>query len=103
MPQSPNVDGLPLWLQITISLAFLILTGLAVGRGYFSTSRKAPDTVPVVSQLSAQSLVDHHQEFVSLNKNLMELTHYIRSQIEVERELCGRLRALREHLDGQAL
>lgn len=108
MPQPPNVDGLPGWLQITITLLFGVVT-LVVGIRQYQ--RRPRDDMPMMqapmAHLADMGAIRHladtnHAlagEVVSLERCLSELTHHTRQGNEISRELCQRLREVKERLD----
>lgn len=110
-PQPPNVDGLPGWVQIVVSLAFLALTAVAVGKSYaHPKSRGGPGhgggeiTIAHLSDMSAvRDNTDAHRalaaELISVGRIIGENTHYLRENNDLSRETCQRLRELRERLD----
>lgn len=108
MPQPPNVDGLPGWLQVTITLLFGAVTLIVGLKGYRSRPR---DDAPVIqapmAHIADMSAIRHLTEtchtlcgaIVSLERSLNEHTHYERQSAELEREVAQRLRELKERLD----
>lgn len=113
MTQPPHIDGLPLWAQIAISLLFGLAALGAAYKGYFTRSK--PDVQAGDKQTAAilgASIADmgairHLSDCViqlqgtieRLRSALDEHTHHERNSIELERELCARLRELREVLE----
>lgn len=108
MPQAPNVDGLPVWLQIAVTVVFGLVT-LGVGmRGYLRPAGPSSDqTQTTFAHLADMGAIRHlaevnHQlcsEVVSLERAISDHAHYLRQQMELQRELCQRMRELRDRLD----
>lgn len=108
MPEAPNVDGLPVWLQVAVSLVFGIVT-LAVGlKGYLNRPDPTPPgTQPAFAQIIDASAIRNltetcqhlSAEVQSLERSIVDHCHYVRQSIEVNREVCQRLRELRERMD----
>lgn len=108
MPQAPNVEGLPQWMQIAVSITFVIVTLVIAARGYKSgTEPTVTQPNATIAHLADMGAVRHlsdvchqlHGAVVSLERAIEDQTHFMRSHIEVEREICQRLRELRERLD----
>lgn len=108
MPQAPKLDGLPLWLQITLSAVFALVTLIIAFRGYQTGNKpnviEAKTTIAHLADMSAvRALTDVcHQltgEVVHLTRAIADMSHYIREQSELDREICARLRELREALE----
>lgn len=109
MPQAPNVDGLPDWLKIVVTLVFGIATLFAIFRGYKggverSTAGSATTTIAHLADMGAvRNLTDtcHNLDthVIGLERAVGELIHFIRAQTELDREICQRLRELREAMD----
>ena len=55
MPNAPNIDGLPLWLQIVISLIFLSVTVAVAVQGY---NRREPKTLGENAQIIGAQIAD---------------------------------------------
>jgi hypothetical protein len=116
MPQAPNIDGLPLWLQITVTILFGLATVFMAIRGY-NRSPSQPAASMVVSgenvhQLHSAAIADmgaiRHLSDVciqltgkleSLEQAVRDQTHWTRNEYELNREICEKLRTLREALD----
>lgn len=108
MPQAPNVDGLPVWLQVTVSLAFVLITGWVGWVGYLKRVEREPPgaaqtlvaafpDMAAVRQLTEQCrLLCHAVE--SLDSGLRDNTHYLRNKLEVDAELSSRVRELRDEI-----
>lgn len=113
MPQAPNVEGLPLWLQVTITLIFGVATLVVMLRSYNASANKAEGSAiqagPTIAHLADMGAVRHLAEVchtlssdvVSLERCIGEMTHHLRQSNDIDRELCQRLRELRERLDQQ--
>ena len=107
-PAAPNVDGLPTWLAVLVSLIFGLATiGAAVG-GYRKRADREPGgagntvlaSIPDMSairQLTDQSRI-LCQQIESLEASMRDHTHYLRNKIETDQELCQRLRELKEEI-----
>lgn len=105
---APNVDGLPAWLQVFVSLAF----ALTLIWGAFATYRKRVDREPtgagqtIIASLPDMSAVRDLNEqcrilclaVQGLAADMNDHTHYLRDKIETDRELCMRLRELKEEI-----
>ncbi len=120
MPSAPNLDGLPLWLQITLTLAFGLATLRVAFTGYFKPKSEGAALVTggsglPVSQVQSALLTDmgaiRHLSDVciqltgkmeSMETAVREQTHWIRTQHELDREICARLRELREAIERRA-
>ncbi len=110
MPEAPNLEGYPQWLQVVVSLAFAALTIIIGVRGY-KAGPKQDETKSntTIAHLSDMGAVRHlttatealHVEILSHNRLVADHTHYLREQIDVNREICQRLRELREAMDRQ--
>lgn len=112
MPQAPNTDGLPPWLQITVSIIFCLVTLAVALKGY----RRGPEANPTEPKATIAHLADMgavrsltdacyslEREVATLCRLMSDQTHYLRDEIDVDRELCQRLRELREHLERRGL
>lgn len=98
MPNAPNVDGLPIWLQIAVTLAFGICTVAVALRGYFNGDKKEA-VIHLPDQSHQFAMIQLSAEISSLEKAITENTFHTRQQVELSREVCQRLRELRERLD----
>lgn len=107
-PSAPNVTGLPLWLQVVVSLTFLLFTALAAFAGYRKRLDREP---PGAAQTVLASIPDMSavrqltdicrilcERMDGVDATFRDHTHYLRDQIEVDRELCMRLRELKEEI-----
>lgn len=113
MPTQPPIEGLPLWAQIVISLLIGVSTlGVAL-KGYFTKGENTKsETAATTAVIAGTSLMDNmslrqlsdqlahlSNDVVTLERVMGELTHHTRNDVESKRELCGRLRELREATD----
>lgn len=105
MPNAPNLTGLPVWLQVSITLLFGVVTFLVALRGYFPRTRgPAPlnQAQHLIDMAAINRLADVSHtltgEIVSLERAIGELLHHLRANNDLNRELCQRLRELRERL-----
>lgn len=107
-PAAPNVDGLPIWLSVLVSLAFVLSTSFAAYLGYRKLDRREPSgaaqtvvasfpDMTAVRQLTDMCRV-LCQQVESLDATFRDHTHYLRNKIEVDQEVCQRLRELREEI-----
>lgn len=107
-PAAPNVDGLPVWLQVVVSLIFVFATIVAAFMGYRKLDRREPTgaaqtvlaSIPdmtAVRQLTDQCRV-LCQQVESLDQTFRDHTHYLRNKIEIDQEMCMRLRELKEEI-----
>lgn len=109
MPQPPNVEGLPPWLQITATLLFGIVTLIIGIKGYLKADPLKPlDNAQIIgAQIADMGAIRRLSDVCSelgyqvksLEDAIREQTHYDRERSELMRELCQRLRELRERLD----
>lgn len=117
MPTLPATDGLPVWAQIVVSILICVATLAIAFKGYFRnpTPESKGDTTTTVA-LSAASIMDmgavrHLSDTVihldasvrALTDIINDATHYERNSLEQSRELCRRLRELRETLERRQL
>lgn len=108
MPEHLNVDGLPLWLQVLVSIAVVLATFFAAFRGYNKVVEREPPgaaqtvlaTIPDMSAVRQLSDICRVLcgEVEKLDATLRDHTHYLRDKIEVDREVCMRLRELKEEI-----
>jgi hypothetical protein len=112
--QPPHIDG-PLWAQLLISIVFGLAALGAAYRGYFSKgSAKATTAEPQTAALLAASIADMGAirnlsdvcvrltaAVETLTKSVDEHTHHERNSVEISREICQRLRELKEELERQ--
>ncbi len=120
MPNPPNIDGLPLWLQICITVLFGLATLFVAAKGYFSSTRGGEGAAMLsgsagaqpIQQVQSAAIADmgaiRHLSDVciilsgkieSSEQATREHTHWLRSQHELDREICARLRELKEALE----
>lgn len=108
VPPAPNVDGLPPWLQVLLSLAFILTTMFVAVQGYRRRLEREPPgagqtVVAAFPDMTAvRQLTDVCRvlcgEVQKLDSSMVDHTHYLRDAIEVHRELCMRVRELREEI-----
>lgn len=116
MPSAPNIDGLPLWLQIFATILFGLATVWVAVRGYNRAPSQPAASMVVsgehVQQLHSAAIADmgaiRHLSDVciqltgkldELNDTIREASHWTRNKYELDREVCARLRELRETLE----
>lgn len=106
----PAIDALPAWAQILITILVGCATlGIAL-KGYLTKDRPTvvPET-PATAAIMAATIADMgairnladcvirlDATMSRLIESVDESTHYGRNGIELEREICARLRELRE-------
>jgi hypothetical protein len=114
VPTLPPLEGLPVWAQIVISLIVGVATLGVSFKGYFGNKSVPAVTTGHTASIAAASIVDvtafHRlsESIVMLNTNVLALsntvaesTHHNRNEIDLLREMCGRLRALVEEMERQ--
>lgn len=117
MPSQPNIDGLPLWAQLTISFIIGLATLLVAAKGYLVKEHKQKGLVPEGSQTAAilgasiadmgaiwnlsDCVVRLDASVQALTHCIDESTHYERNNVDISREMCARLRELVEELQRQ--
>lgn len=115
MPTLPETSGLPVWAQILVSLLVCLATLGVAFKGYFSGDKTKPEIKgdqQTTMTLAAATLMDMgtlrhlsdtvvqlNSAVIALTDAVNESTHYNRNEVEVQRELCGRLRALCEEIE----
>ena len=111
MPQQPPIDGLPVWAQVLISIIFGVAALAVAFKGYFTKSgpRDEPGATATIAgaalldNLTIRQLSDQFAhlsgDVISLERELKDNTHWLRTKHEQDREVCARLRELRETLD----
>jgi hypothetical protein len=111
VPTQPPLDGLPHWVQITISMLIGVATLGVAFSGYFKKSETKGEqsttatiaAATLMDNLSIRQLSDQlahlSNDVVSLERAMGDNTHWTRSKWEQDREVCQRLRELREVLD----
>lgn len=115
MPTLPATDGLPLWAQIVISLIVCIATLGVAFSGYFKRpSSEAKGDTSTAALLGAtiadmgairhlsDTVVHLNASVIALTTSIDEATHFSRNEIEVFREMCGRLRDLADEMERQS-
>lgn len=114
MPTLPPLDGLPVWAQILISVIVGVATLGVSFKGYFGNKNAPATSTGHTAAIAAASIVDTSsfaqlaQTVVILNTNVLALTnciaentHHNRNEIDVLREMCGRLRDLADEMERQ--
>src|SRR5690349_21840462 len=116
VPTQPPIDGLPLWAQIIVSLIIGVATLGVAFKGYFqkSDSKAVEPADRQSAAILAASITDmgaiRHLSDVcirltgsvdALVKAVDEHTHHERNSVEVSREICQRMRELKEELERQ--
>lgn len=112
MPQAPNVEGLPLWLQITITLLFGLATLGVMMLGYFQRAHPKGGEVNEQARIISASFADmgaiRHLSDVCiqlcgnierLEEAVREQTHHDRNRNDLLTETARRLREVIERLD----
>lgn len=114
MPTLPATDGLPVWAQVLVSVLVCIATLAVAFKGYFGKSAVPTDALPeakvtagvLLDNLSIRMLSDQlshlSNDVVSLERAIGDNTHWVRSKFEQDREVCQRLRELRDALEAAA-
>jgi hypothetical protein len=116
MPNAPQLEGLPLWLQLILTVAFGLGTLAVAFKGYRKGSVDAT-AAPTGGQgeqirILAASIADTGSQrhladtvvqltgaVINLDRGVGDLTHWVRSKFEQDREICQRLRELKEELE----
>ena len=116
--QPPQLDGLPTWAQVLISILFGVTTLAVSLKGYLgkkgdaaASSTNGQTTTAVLSAASiadmgairhlADVVVTLNSNVVALTTALNEGTHYSRNEVDIMREMCQRLRELAEEMERQ--
>lgn len=112
MPTQPPLDGLPLWAQIAISIMIGVATLGVAFKGYFTKSDGPKGDGSTTATIAAATLMDNMSirqlsdqlahlsgDVVSLERAVADNTHWVRSKFEQDREVCQRLRELREAIE----
>lgn len=114
MPTTPPLDGLPFAIQLLLTLLFGVAALAVAFKGYFTKGQRptVTTTEPTTTALMAASIMDagavRHLSDVCINLSgcvdrltdaIEENTHHNRIEIELDREICARLRELREALE----
>jgi hypothetical protein len=116
VPTQPPISGLPLWAQLTISFIIGLATLAVAFKGYFIKDKPAitgaePSSAAILAasitdgfamRTLNESVVRLDAAIDTLTKAIDEHTHHERNSIELERELCARLRELREVLERRS-
>lgn len=110
MPNLPDTSGLPVWAQILVSILVCIAALAVAFKGYFE--KKDDSAAPVSATVASATLMDnmsmrqlsdqlaHLSAYViSLERAMNDSTHWTRSKFEQDREICQRLRELREIME----
>lgn len=121
MPNAPNVDGLPPWLALTVTLLFGFATLLVAIRGYFRPSREGAAMLTgsqseEIRHVQTAAIMDmgvlRHLSDVcirltgqmeSMEQAIRDQTHWTRNDYELNREICARLRELKEVLERSGI
>lgn len=115
MPTQPPIDGLPLWAQLLITLIVGVATLAVAFKGYFIKDKPtATAENPQPASIMAASIMDtgavRHLSDVcirlsgcvdKLTDAIEENTHHARINIDLDKEICSRLRQLVEELQRQ--
>jgi hypothetical protein len=106
MPQAPNIEGLPLWLQISLSLLFGAMTIIVGVRGYKQRDPvKHLDNAQIIgAHIADMGAIRHLSDtcsqlsgdISSLEQAIREQTHWDRDRNELLREMNARMRELRD-------
>jgi FKBP-type peptidyl-prolyl cis-trans isomerase 2 len=106
MPNAPNIEGLPVWLQIAITALFGIITLIVGLRGYTGRDKLAATPQSAVDVATLHRLIDSNHalagELINLERSIGEHMHHMRQNNDLSREICQRLREVRERLDRGA-
>lgn len=115
-PSAPNVEGLDPWLQIVVTIAFVFAMIIGAFHAYRKNEAKAEEREPggaaqtVIAAIQDTGATRHLAdvnlaligEIQSLEREIKDNTHWTRAKWEQDRELCQRLRELREAMDRGA-
>ena len=110
MPTQPPIDGLPVWAQLAISFVIGLATLGVAFKGYLVKDKpsvaagdqqsaailSASITDGFAMRVLNESIVRLDASVGRLCQAIDEQTHYERNNIELDREMCQRLRELRE-------
>ncbi|HLP67182.1 MAG TPA: hypothetical protein VK181_06655 [Rhizobium sp.] len=114
MPTLPETSGLPVWAQILVSVLVCLATLGVAFKGYFTDRPKneikgdqqttvalAAATLMDMGSLRhlSDTIVQLNAAVLGLTEAVNESTHYNRNEVEVQRELCARLRSLCEEIE----
>lgn len=113
MQEGLNLGGQPLLIQVVVAIVIGLGTLLTAYLGYRKRFEREPagaaqTVVAAFPDMGAiRSLTDVCRvlcgEVVKLESTMRDHTHYLRDKIEVDRELCMRLREHKEEMIRQAL
>lgn len=108
--QLPDTTGLPVWAQILVSILICVGALAAAFSGYFK--KTPPPTEATLATVAGATLMDNlsirqlsdalavlSNDVVSLEREMKDNIHWTRTKVEQDREICQRLRELREALD----
>lgn len=111
VPTQPQLDGLPLWAQLLISLLVAGATILIAAKGYL-TKNSTPDVqagdkqsaVVLASTIADMGAVRHLSDVCirlsgcvdKLTDAIEDNTHHTRNRIDLDREIAQRMREARE-------
>jgi hypothetical protein len=115
VPTQPPIDGLPLWAQLLISLVIGVATLAVAFKGYFIkdkpnvTAENSQSASILAASISDMGAMRHLSDVCirlsgcvdNLTKAIEENTHFGRIGIDLDREMCARLRELKEELERQ--
>jgi hypothetical protein len=113
VPTQPPIDGLPLWAQLAISFLIGLATLGVAFKGYLvkdkpTLSPSEPQSAAIMAATIADMgairnlsdcVVRLDASIVAMTRQIEEEIHYRRTAIELDREVCARLRELREVLE----
>jgi hypothetical protein len=110
VPSQPPIDGLPLWAQLAISFVIGLATLLVAFKGYLVKDKPAySPSQPQSAAIMAATIADMgairnlsdcvvrlDASVVTLTRAIEDQTHYKRNNLDLEAEICARLRELNE-------
>lgn len=109
MPNPPSLEGLPPWAAIIATIVFGVATLWAMQRGY---GHQPKSEQPQIAQLLGAQIADMgairrladvclelNTAVERLERATKDHEHFVREDIELTREVCMRLRELREALE----
>ncbi len=120
MPTTPNLDGLPPWLQLLVTLIFGMATLLVAVKGYRNQNGATPavkEVAPGDTSAAIHSAViadmgpmrrlndvipSLQNSLQSLERAIEEDTHYARNSADINREICHSLVRIERLLEAQA-
>lgn len=108
MPQPPNVEGLPVWLQIGLSIIFGVVTLVIAMRGYKTPARDEGGGNGAAGQHidhgAIRALADAchtlNGSIVALERQIGELTHWTRRSDSNAEIVVEKLTILVSRLEG---